>query len=226
MRFRPLLAILFCAAPLFAKPAVRLVAPSDGMTLAGDRFATIAWSSDAPLDAEEWEAFLSVDGGQYYAARITPHLDLDVRTFEFCVPNIASDDVRILIRVGDERRETIVELPQRFSIRASPSLDLGRRFRAAADAPEAARPGDAPVVQWASGGRDGSQVVVHQCASHVPTLRAAIGPLAPASPTLSPHRGARVYGFTVARVARPLRSAPRRVLVERDVLRLTTRMNV
>lgn len=226
MRFRLLLAILFCAAPLFATSAVRLVAPSDGATLAGDRFATIAWSSDAPLDAEEWEAFLSVDGGQYYAARITPHLDLDVRTFQFCVPNIASDDVRILIRVGDERRETIVEIPQRFSIRASPSLDVGRRFRTAEDAPEAARPGDAPVVQWASGGRDGSQVVVRQSSSRGEALRAAILPLTTASPTLSPQRGARIYRFTVARVARPLCSAPRGFLVERDVLRLTTRMNV
>jgi hypothetical protein len=174
VRIRTLLAALslFCCGAAFATP-LRLIAPSAGVTLRGDHFATIAWVADRGIDAEEWEAFLSVDGGRYYSVRITPHLDLDMRSFEFLVPNIASDDVKLLMRVGDEHIETIIEFPQRFSIRPSPSTVIGQRLTAE-PGPESARPGEAVVVQWAAGGRDGARADVAQSRPSGAALRRQI----------------------------------------------------
>jgi hypothetical protein len=73
------------------------------------------------------------------------------------VPSAPSPDVRILMRFGDERREALVELPQRFSITgaADPAAFLPPRPVLAAGG-EAARPGDAGVVVWAEGRRRGA----------------------------------------------------------------------
>src|SRR5213078_5250079 len=88
-----------------------------GTVLRGGSFATIEWSATVlPADAEEWEAFLSLDGGTYYAFRITPHLDIARRQFAWLVPNVDTKNARILVRTGDERRETLHELPARFEI--------------------------------------------------------------------------------------------------------------
>src|ERR1051326_1470417 len=57
-------------------------------TLRGGSFATIERPAALPANAEEWEAFLSLDGGAYYAFRITPHLDVARRTFTWVVPNV------------------------------------------------------------------------------------------------------------------------------------------
>ncbi len=74
--------------------------------LRGGTRATVWWSAESlPPFVEEWEAFLSVDGGKFYAYRITPHLEADLRQFTFEVPNVETDQARILIRAGDERRE-------------------------------------------------------------------------------------------------------------------------
>ena len=50
--------------------------------------------------AEEWEAFLSFDGGATYPVRITPHLDLELRRVRWQVPAIptsvsVSDDAAL-----------------------------------------------------------------------------------------------------------------------------------
>jgi hypothetical protein len=156
-----LLAIAFCC-------ALSATAPADGTELAGGSHATIAWSADAPLPAaiEEWEAFLSVDGGRYYAMRITPHLDRDIRQFTFSVPNVTSHDARILLRFGDEERETEVELPLRLRIRYDPLAP--RTFPATAEEEgEEARAGEPPVTMWVAGTRDGSHAreVTHRDAT-------------------------------------------------------------
>jgi len=108
---------------------VTLLAPRAGERLEGGSDATISWrAAKLPAHAEEWEAFLSVDGGKTYAVRITPHLDLRTRSFRFRVPNLAASNVRILIRVGDEIDERRVELPQTFSITPQyAALDLTER---------------------------------------------------------------------------------------------------
>ena len=230
MRIRILLAlsILGCSAAFAATP-VRLVAPSSGASLRGDHFATFTWSSDRPIDAEEWEAFLSVDGGRYYSVRITPHLDLNLRSFEFLVPNIASDDVRLLMRVGDEHVETIYEFSQRFSIRPSPSVVVGRRLTAEPP-PESARPGEPPVVQWATGGRAGDNVTVAHSRPRGAALRVRITEKHQTSTiALSRQETSAIELVADASAAVTFFSAPPASsphIASRDVLRLITRLNV
>jgi hypothetical protein len=86
------------------------------------------------------------------------------------VPPFATADARILLRFGDERRETAVELPARFAIAAprglpAPAFLLSRQ---AARAGEPVRPGSAGVVAWMEGSRRGGglrQVVAAERAS-------------------------------------------------------------
>ncbi|HEY6842566.1 MAG TPA: hypothetical protein VI391_00225, partial [Thermoanaerobaculia bacterium] len=66
---------------------LQVVTPTTGTTLRGGHFATLTWSApQLPRGAEEWEAFLSLNGGRYYAVRLTPHLDIRVHTFQVLVP--------------------------------------------------------------------------------------------------------------------------------------------
>src|SRR5436190_13809814 len=137
---------MLAAFALQAEP-LRLLAPSNGDVLPGGRFVTLAWSGDHP-GAEEWEAFLSVDGGRFYSVRLTPHLDIDVHRFDVLMPNVDSHDVRILIRTGDERNETILTMPQRFRIHAeAPTVQPAR---VQAEGPESARPNEPRVVVWST----------------------------------------------------------------------------
>src|SRR5581483_10455564 len=133
---------------LFA--AIQVLSPADGATLRGGHFATLSWSAQQlPRGAEEWEAFLSVDGGKYYAVRLTPHLDISIRRFEVLIPNVDSDDARLLVRTGDERHETILELPQHLRIRAEAQEAFVTRTGGGGS--ESARPNDPLVVQWSVG---------------------------------------------------------------------------
>jgi hypothetical protein len=132
-----------------------------GTVLRGGSFATIEWSAAAlPANAEEWEAFLSLDGGGYYAFRITPHLDIARRQFTWLVPNVDTKNARILIRTGDERRETLHELPARFEIVRDGHAEVPRRTIVPAAQGEAARSGDPGVVAWTDGDRAGGGVVL------------------------------------------------------------------
>lgn len=152
---------LLAATAVWADVRVLLHAPREGEVLRGGTRATVSWSAASlPRFVEEWEAFLSVDGGKYYAYRITPHLDFDQREFTFEVPNVETEEARILIRAGDERREIELDLPQRFVIRqdplralAAPPLEVDEEERG-----EAARAGDRGVVEWIDGDRDGSNL--------------------------------------------------------------------
>ena len=154
-----LIAVAICATSAHAAERLSVISPAGGTILRGGHFYTLAWTAGSlPARAEEWEAFASVDGGRYYCARLTPHLDINVRRFDVLIPNIDSDDFRLLIRTGDERQETIIELPQRFRIRADATADLASALTPAAVAPESARPGERPVVLWSSGDRSGACV--------------------------------------------------------------------
>jgi hypothetical protein len=140
---------------------VELVSPQPRAVLAAGSTALLEWAPQGGLKqlawADEWEAFLSLDGGRSYPVRITPHLDLDLHQASWAVPAAPSSDVRLLLRFGNERREVEIELPQRFSIAASPwlpapdepALWVARRG-------EAARPGEAGTVLWAEGSRRGT----------------------------------------------------------------------
>jgi hypothetical protein len=103
---------------------------------------------------EEWEAFLSFDGGATYPVRITPHLDRDLRRVRWQVPGIPTSDARLLLRFGNEHRERYLELPQRFSITGAPGAEWAFALAGAAMAPgEPALPGHAGVVAWVEGTR-------------------------------------------------------------------------
>jgi len=145
-----------------AAPSVELIAPRAGTVLEGGSETTLTWSaSSLPAHAEEWEAFLSFDGGRYYAARITPHLDAGRRSFRWRVPNVAASDVRILLRVGDERQERAIEFPETFRIVARVvSLDIAEVHASLTEAAgESALPAAPPVVEWVSGDRRGAGLV-------------------------------------------------------------------
>jgi hypothetical protein len=145
---------------------VRLLAPAAGDVLEGGSKARIAWEAVRELDphVEEWEAFLSVDGGRYYGYRITPHLDDDLHSFEWIVPDIDAADARILLRVGDEKREEAFEIPFSFSIRRgigrTIALDLIAGSESLSERGEAARPGDEPVAEWLDGDRRGASLAL------------------------------------------------------------------
>lgn len=153
-----LAAILAAASPSFAVgPAegdlMRLTAPRAGAVLVAGSEAELAWEAGdglaAFVDAREWEAFLSVDGGRSYPYRLTPHLDLHRRRVRFRVPEVASDDVRLMLRVGDERDERVGSTAGRWRI-VPGTLPPPPAATAATIAirGEAARPGDRGVVSW------------------------------------------------------------------------------
>lgn len=141
-----------------AAPPVRLEAPLHGAELQAGSVAALAWEPLGPFDllpqVQEWEAFLSLDGGAHYPIRITPHLDRDLRRVFWQVPHFPTRDARLLLRFGDEHRETALELQERFAISGTAPLDLWTVSRAASPG-EPARPGDAGVVLWAQGTRHG-----------------------------------------------------------------------
>jgi hypothetical protein len=105
---------------------------------------------------EEWEVFLSLDGGKRFPLRLTPHLDADVARATIRWPQLASSDARLLVRFGDERDEIEFVLPERFEIEAADATAIPER------SPEAQRSGDLPlsgtphIVSWVEGDRRGS----------------------------------------------------------------------
>jgi len=163
--------VAFWVAPAcFALPEetpVRLVSPSAGSTLVAGTTVELEWAPLAPFDqvsqVEEWEAFLSLDSGRTYPVRITPHLDQDLRRIRWQVPVLPTAEASILLRFGNERQETAVELPVRFSILAPPAvlsiwestLELARQVAAPG---EPAVPGQPGVVSWVEGSRRGGSL--------------------------------------------------------------------
>jgi hypothetical protein len=159
---------------------VELVAPRSGATLLAGSEADLEWAPLEPFarltGVEEWEAFLSFDGGKTYPVRVTPHLDRDLRHVRWQVPGVPTADARLLLRLGDERREIFVELPQRFSIAEAPGMV--RVFTLASVAPaagEPALPGSAGVVAWVDGNRRGG-ALRQMVAPERPVLRPAFSP--------------------------------------------------
>jgi hypothetical protein len=142
--------------PLSASLA-RLTAPTDGAVLPSGSLAEVAWEEIAlPPHAEEWEAFLSFDGGTSYPLRITPHLDLLLRRFSFQVPPYPTREARILLRFGDEKREEIeVHTLHRFAIVWGGSLPPSASLLPAFGLGESARRGDQGVFAWVEGTRSG-----------------------------------------------------------------------
>jgi hypothetical protein len=182
-----------------APGSVRLVAPGEGAVLEPGSSATLEWAPLAGLrqkEWEEWEAFLSLDGGATYPVRITPHLDRDLRRFSWKVPDLPTGNARLLLRVGDERQELAFELPQRFAIARParvpmplPALSPGNAIdlsRKVGRRGEPARPGEPGVLAWVEGSRRGGglrEVVAEEPARAVPGV--ALPAEAPALPAVA-----------------------------------------
>lgn len=210
--------------------AMEISAPQNHARLRGGSFATLAWHTDTlPSYADEWEAFLSIDGGRTYAFRITPHLDARIHRFTWVVPNVDTRDARILIRFGDEHQENAVELPPTFSITRDARADLVLQPRATRMAAEAARPGDAPVVAQSEGDRSGSgaetriantprREIESASQRHVAGIFAAVPPATGATATQAQS--------SHALPASPRSRVPASPKATADILTLTTRLNV
>ncbi|HEY2829704.1 MAG TPA: hypothetical protein VGJ88_06250 [Thermoanaerobaculia bacterium] len=210
---RLLLLAVFAASPLFAQE-LRL-----DPVLHGGHDAVITVGS-LPAGAEEWEAFLSVDGGAHYAVRITPHLDASIRSYRFRVPNVAAHDARVLLRTGDEVHERIVAVPRSFTI--EPDYARHDSFGNATEQQgESARFDGDHVIEWRDAGRemqhrDSSEVVaVSGITAEPPDVAAPSSACAPVAPSR-----------LTARVANRRRTRRTVRAVARDTLLLSTRLNV
>lgn len=195
-----LVAVALLAAPAAAaadldvtfRPAhelpVELIRPMPGEVLVGGREATVAWRPLRELSADgidEWEAFLSYDGGRHWPVRITPHLDIELSSFRFEVPNLPSDDVRLMLRFGDERREIGFVLP--MTLRSVVLQGSWTPPPAPAGAPgEAARPGVPGVVLWVEGDRAGRKLSVRSAGWMRRSLRASADTSLPLWALLAP----------------------------------------
>ena len=149
------------ALPAFAdEDMARLLSPAAGDELTAGSLVTIAWEETGlPEHVDEWEAFLSVDGGETWPLRITPHLDISIRRFDFRVPDLPTRDARLMLRFGDERREVEVDAPQRFSIVGDPSKPIWETPpRHVLNRGERARETDPGVVVWVEGSRSGEDL--------------------------------------------------------------------
>jgi len=208
--------------PLLLFAAVAAQGAPLARDLRGGHFATLTLDAKyIDASAEEWEAFLSVDGGRFYSIRLTPHLDISIRSYDILVPNVESADVRLLIRTGNERVELLHTIRQQFRIHADPDAALPLSH-VAARAPEAARPGEANVVVWCDGGR------VESSAAIPLSCRAAIRDAAHAEwPDVVQTQAAIASTETLSRTSI---DQPRRAAIAalhwRDILLLSTRMNV
>jgi hypothetical protein len=242
-RFLLTLALVLAAAPAAARQEpdlVRLSAPRAGEVLMGGSTAELAWAPQGPFERldpiEEWEAFLSFDGGATYPVRITPHLDRELRRVRWQVPAIPTRDARLLLRFGDERRETYVELPQRFTIAEAPwAPSLFEGAAPAATRGEPALPGHPGVVAWVEGSRQGGSLrpvvatgpailreTVHTPTSHPETAVLASAP----RPTDPPASAVTSSGAIPPPPGRPDRTAGgRSFLPSSDILLLTQRQN-
>lgn len=225
---------LFAALSARAEVHAVLHAPLHGEVLRGGGQATVSWSApQLPGFVEEWEAFLSVDGGKYYAYRITPHLDANRRRFTFEVPNVESADARILIRAGDERGEIELRTPQTFVIRQD-------HARALAAAPvelietrrgEPARKGDRGVIEWIDGNRDGSHLILRTALAHESMIGCApavevtsLRGEEESEPSIAAHRGA--SSRLALTTPRPSLRFPPWHRTGRDVLLTYRRLNI
>lgn len=145
--------------PATEPPLARLVSPADGEVLEGGSLAVVEWAPAPGLaalpHAEEWEAFLSLDGGITYPLRLTPHLDLAVRRFVVRLPDLPAARASLMLRFGDERREVSYEAPARLSIVPSTGAAVIAPRRLRLGRGERARAGDEGVVAWVEGGRRG-----------------------------------------------------------------------
>lgn len=141
--------------------SVRLLSPAPQARLTAGTIAVIEWRAephllDPEFEIEEWEAFLSLDGGTTYSIRLTPHLDVGARQFFWRVPDLPTPAARLILRFGNERKEIEMASQGSFSIVAGAAPPVVTPRPSAFRRGEPARPSERGVVAWVEGTRGGS----------------------------------------------------------------------
>jgi hypothetical protein len=140
---------------------VHLIEPAEHIDLLAGSTVSIAWeATSTPANVEEWEAFLSINGGQTYPIRLTPHLDLTIQRFTWIVPFLPGAEASFLLRFGDEHDEQQFAFPARMRIKGSIPLDLFRYEMAPFGVSTWSQEDDhgEKLVEWVEGSRDGSRL--------------------------------------------------------------------
>ncbi len=159
-----LTSVVSLVAPAYAKaPAfdLRLIEPAALTTVRPGATAFVAWEAEGiAANVDEWEAYVSLDGGRTYPLRVTPHLDLSVHCFAWTVPTIPGAKITMLLRFGDERDESRFVFRDRLrvgdgSVSAPPAaLPLA----AAAEHGQSADLDEEGAVAWVEGDRRGTDL--------------------------------------------------------------------
>jgi hypothetical protein len=230
--------LLLAPMPAAASAPVRLKSPADGEILPAGGRVWLEWAPATGFEelayVHEWEAFISLDGGQTFPVQLTPHLDLEQRGAVVTLPLRASKEVRLLLRFGDERRERLVVLDAQFaSSYGRPTVSLPP---AGGLDPDRAGGGEAEVDpaadgRWGDGVRLVPLSAVLEGSSGSPGIEAHPGHVIPAvHETLEGGHG--VHGLTRLThgcAAEPCRHGARRRALpppaQLDPRRQTTRQN-
>jgi hypothetical protein len=141
---------------------VRLTEPGEHVDLVAGSTVSIAWEArNQPAGVEEWEAFLSINGGRSYPIRLTPHLDVAIQRFTWTVPSLPGAEASLLLRFGDERNERRFVFPARMRIKGAMPRDLfGYKAFAETVSLRSQKKDDhgEKLVEWVEGSRDGSRL--------------------------------------------------------------------
>ena len=136
---------------------VRLLEPASGTHVVAGSTIFIDWdAAGTPANVDEWEAFISIDGGRTYLSRVTPHLDATIHRFRWTVPDLPGADVTLLLRFGDEQDERRFVFPSRMRI--SGIADAMRVAPAAGARGEAFDVDEEGATSWIDGPADGSSL--------------------------------------------------------------------
>lgn len=151
------------------RPSIRMLTPTRGQTLRPGDTVMITWEFVWPAGTREdpnaWceqEIFLSLDGGQTVARRITLRLDPEVRSFAWTVPNTPTDQAVLDIHYGCETADSLGEVrnvQRRSSFKIARTTRHVDELRIAPPAKQVA-PGEVIQIRWNSTVRNASNYKV------------------------------------------------------------------
>jgi hypothetical protein len=122
-----LLPLVLTAIPLSAAaPAWAGVALEVPTTVAAGQVIELRWRG-LPVDVEEVELLLSLDGGRSFHVRLTEELDGHVESYRWLVPDLPTASARLMLRMGDGAGERVAAISREFRIvhtEGSPEPDL------------------------------------------------------------------------------------------------------
>ncbi|HWC64543.1 MAG TPA: hypothetical protein VG777_00565 [Thermoanaerobaculia bacterium] len=127
----------------------RLWSPAPRSVIRAGERAEIAVAG-APEGAEEWEAFLSLDGGETWPLRVTPHLPIAETSFRWIVPALPPGTARVKVRFGGAAGEREFVLDEAFSIAGGPGPLIVPEPTAIGASPA---PGEEGTVAWVDASR-------------------------------------------------------------------------